>query len=594
MKNIVLIVLLLFGSWATAQNIAGIEYFIDGPDPGVGNGTALSVTSNSGALTQPFSIPTTGLSDGFHSIYVRSQTSEGNWSHYHRTVFYIVSMSETTQELAAAEYFFDNDPGVGNGSALALATDSGFLVQSFSIPTAGLTEGFHSLYIRSQNSEGNWSLYDRKIVYINNSFDEDEPLVAAEYFFDEDPGIGNGIPLALDENTGQLTQSFGLVTTGLTEGTHMVYIRVQAENGSWSLYDNASFIVNTLSIDNTVSVSENTLVANFDNASATYQWLDCDNANAVIDGATEQSYTATETGNYAVQITYNGETVVSECVSIEVTVQLDSDNDGIADEFDLCPNTPSNTLVDFNGCSVFTLSATNFTLKTTGESCIDNNDGAIELSAVEDLNYTAHLTATGGMELAQEFTSDVAFEGLPSGTYDLCITVDGEAEYEQCFQVIITQPESLTAGSKVNVADKSVTFDLNGSTRYYININGKIYDTQKEQITLPLNKIENSISIYGEKGCQGVYEKMIVLTNQIMAYPNPIVVEQLSVYMGSPTEFKKVRASVFNLSGSKLLDGEFEVVNGYLQIDFGRLSQGTYILSVHNKTQLFNHKIIKQ
>ena len=36
--------------------------------------------------------------------------------------------------------------------------------------------------------------------------------------------------------------------------------------------------------------------------SATYQWVDCDNGNAPIAGATNQSYTATVSGNYAVVI----------------------------------------------------------------------------------------------------------------------------------------------------------------------------------------------------------------------------------------------------------------------------------------------------
>ncbi|HNS43431.1 MAG TPA: T9SS type A sorting domain-containing protein, partial [Taishania sp.] len=56
------------------------------------------------------------------------------------------------------------------------------------------------------------------------------------------------------------------------------------------------------------------ITANETNAS--YQWLDCDNGMNAIVGATNQSFTATEPGNYAVAITQNGCTDTSSCVTL--------------------------------------------------------------------------------------------------------------------------------------------------------------------------------------------------------------------------------------------------------------------------------------
>lgn len=67
-------------------------------------------------------------------------------------------------------------------------------------------------------------------------------------------------------------------------------------------------------IDNTVTQNGLTLTANEPGAS--YQWLDCDNANQPINGATSQSFTATANGNYAVSITKNSCTKVSACTNI--------------------------------------------------------------------------------------------------------------------------------------------------------------------------------------------------------------------------------------------------------------------------------------
>jgi hypothetical protein len=50
-----------------------------------------------------------------------------------------------------------------------------------------------------------------------------------------------------------------------------------------------------------------------------YQWIDCGNSNAIIAGETNQSYTATASGNYAVIITNGGCVDTSACVNVTVT-----------------------------------------------------------------------------------------------------------------------------------------------------------------------------------------------------------------------------------------------------------------------------------
>ena len=67
-------------------------------------------------------------------------------------------------------------------------------------------------------------------------------------------------------------------------------------------------------IVNTVVVSGMQMTAN--QSSATYQWIDCKNGNALINGATAQSYTAPNDGEYAVIITRNGCSDTSNCITI--------------------------------------------------------------------------------------------------------------------------------------------------------------------------------------------------------------------------------------------------------------------------------------
>jgi hypothetical protein len=242
-RNIVFYVLALSYYLGTGQNITSAEYFFNN-DPGVGNGTSLTVNSNSGQLIQTFSIPTNMLSDGFHSLYIRTENSDGNWSLYERQTFYIKNF--VSNNITAAEYFFNTDPGVGNGNALNVDSNLGQLSQTFTISTASLSEGFHSFYLRTQDSGNNWSLYDRQTVYIKDFDLAPDDVSSAEYYKDSDPGIGNGTEIIFGDGS-QTTQVLNIDTStlNLTEGNHWFHVRVQDTNGDWSIYDSALFTIDS-------------------------------------------------------------------------------------------------------------------------------------------------------------------------------------------------------------------------------------------------------------------------------------------------------------------------------------------------------------
>lgn len=69
-------------------------------------------------------------------------------------------------------------------------------------------------------------------------------------------------------------------------------------------------------VNTDVTVSENVLTSNASNA--TYQWIDCANNNTPISGATNATFIATITGEYAVQVTQDGCTETSECIEVFV------------------------------------------------------------------------------------------------------------------------------------------------------------------------------------------------------------------------------------------------------------------------------------
>jgi len=89
-------------------------------------------------------------------------------------------------------------------------------------------------------------------------------------------------------------------------------------------------------IDISTSVSGVTITAN--QAGATYQWIDCDNSNSEIPGATNANYVASLNGNYAVVITVGPCSDTSACENISTIGIVESD---FENDFQISPNPTS-------------------------------------------------------------------------------------------------------------------------------------------------------------------------------------------------------------------------------------------------------------
>ena len=222
------------------------EYFYD-DDPGIGNGVSFEVTPND-SLMFDATVPTLGLGDGFHKLFVRTKTNDDTWSLYEWRTIYIQSPVDPIEPLMSyAEYFYDVDPGIGNGTAFDVTPDDSLMFDA-TVPTTGLSEGFHKLFVRAKNDDDLWSLYEGRTIYIQQFPNPDTlQLVAAEYYFDVEPGIGMGT--LLDVIPGDSIDANFTVPQSLPAGVHTMFLRVQASNGEWSLFEARTF-------DSTVGVDD--------------------------------------------------------------------------------------------------------------------------------------------------------------------------------------------------------------------------------------------------------------------------------------------------------------------------------------------------
>ncbi|MDP2386666.1 MAG: T9SS type A sorting domain-containing protein [Bacteroidota bacterium] len=79
-----------------------------------------------------------------------------------------------------------------------------------------------------------------------------------------------------------------------------------------------SIVTTNLTVNNIIDVTTtlNDLIITANESAATYQWINCDNSNAIIPGETSQNFTATSNGNYAVIVSQNACSDTSACVNI--------------------------------------------------------------------------------------------------------------------------------------------------------------------------------------------------------------------------------------------------------------------------------------
>ena len=227
MRRILLMLLIAILSvpiaWADetgGATVVRVEYFFDS-DPGYGNATIINnVTEGDNNL----SLSVERLSPGAHMLYVRSQASTGVWSSTQSHPLLILRQRPT--EAVRVEYFYDTDPGYGNGKSVGNLTDGD---NTLVVSVAGLAYGVHHLCLRAQDNTGVWSQVATSSIFVTSP--QTANAIRVEYFFDTDPGFGQGTPITPSQDE---TTTYALSLDGLSMGAHVLNLRVQDNHGRWS------------------------------------------------------------------------------------------------------------------------------------------------------------------------------------------------------------------------------------------------------------------------------------------------------------------------------------------------------------------------
>ena len=298
---------------AVTPKIGKAEYYIDSDTLGVGKRTVLLTGSLADSVNTTSNIGVLGVAPGFHNLNIRMQDSIGIWGMFESRVFYInpTVQNVSSPKITKAEYYIDSDTlGVGKRTVLLTGALADSVNTTSNIGLTGIAQGFHYLMIRTQDSAGIWGMFESRVFYINDTIAQviSPKITSAEYFYNAEPGIGNGIAIspsfALSDSI-NLTRT--IATTGLPVGMDTLYIRVKDSLGIWSLPVSKVFrICNTAPTAPTVNGNStfNICAGSTVNFSATpatgstIVWRGPNNFTSTSNSISITNINNTKTGNY--------------------------------------------------------------------------------------------------------------------------------------------------------------------------------------------------------------------------------------------------------------------------------------------------------
>ncbi len=260
--------------------------------------------------------------------------------------------------------------------------------------------------------------------------------------------------------------------------------------------------------------------------------------------------------------------------------KIDTDSDGVYDEFDACPNTPLGFQVNSNGCTA--LSSANFTIVTNSETCPDQNNGTLKITAATEHNYTI---AFNGKD--HTFSDVIEITSLTPGFYEFCIGIVEDENFEQCFSIEIKQSDAIQA--KLSQTSNKTTVEIiAGTAPYTVLKNGTEFLKTSNRYFEIDTKYNDIIQIKSSAVCEGVFTERI--SGFFTLTSNPV---KDNLFLKFNNSVQQGGFTVHDMVGKSVYVNTFQALNGTAEIELPkRIKNGMYFLRVHQGQQTQTSKFI--
>lgn len=275
---------------------------------------------------------------------------------------------------------------------------------------------------------------------------------------------------------------------------------------------------------------------------------------------------------------------------------VDTDEDGVPNEKDLCDSTPLGTLVDLDGCEFSLPPENNIRILSKGMSCKGEINGSISLE-VNSKNYTYQIQVNGPDNFNQNYTilpneSGLLIENLALGDYKITCEINDFPAYQEIFDTTITEPNDLLVTTSISEVDKMLNIIVTGADKFTVSINDKTYEMEgiSNNIKLPAGLVK--IKIASAYPCQGIYEKEYFLSEGVKIFPNP---SEGPVYISIDGKDSRVELNVIDETG-RIQQSSMEEVpsNRLIEKNYQGLSSGAYLIMITGETTRKTVKFIKK
>ena len=291
-----------------------------------------------------------------------------------------------------------------------------------------------------------------------------------------------------------------------------------------------------------------------------------------------------------------------------IVLSDDNDGDSVLNADDNCPDTANPNQSDIDGdligdvCDSNPLPNNTFSLQVQGETCRSANDGSMKLdidrsnhNVDSEIPFTISITGgpSGFTHTPEEIVNNSwTKELMQGGDYTVCMTTSILTGYEQCFNVVIDEPQDLSVLTSVVNNGDTMNLTLSGSSNYNITHNNKTISTSDSNASIKLKKGLNTIRVTGDKECQGIYEETIFNSEDILLSPNPTSTSS-RLWIGG--EDKNVNVSMFDNAGRLLWTNQNDVPSSRsIDIQVSNLRAGLYYIKVDSETVKKTAKLIKE
>ncbi|OYU93947.1 MAG: hypothetical protein CFE21_18330 [Bacteroidetes bacterium B1(2017)] len=147
--------------------------------------------------------------------------------------------------LSSAEFFIDQDPGIGKSLPLSLSFSGGLIDQTVPINLKNyqLPQGVHSIGIRVKDENDKWSLtHTKTFLILGFSSGNSNNIADVEYFIDSlKQDKSNLISTGISANN-DATISIPVIQN-IPQGVHSIAFRVKDNQGKYSLFHTKTYLV---------------------------------------------------------------------------------------------------------------------------------------------------------------------------------------------------------------------------------------------------------------------------------------------------------------------------------------------------------------